>query len=211
VNLRRIAFSQLLPAACLAAWLLLVPVDALLIFLHLNRGDAATGMVQLGNASLSVEISRDELFQWTLQFTATRHAHLLSAASLPGAFIEPLLLFSTMHLPNWHPKPFTAEAWRAITAPIACLPFWWLAGAGVEAAFGKRKLSRGLSISGIVLLFVFLGIYLVLQFGAAEDDVEQMRWIVAGSALWTALLTAFPLAWLRQRRGEVLEEAEAED
>jgi hypothetical protein len=78
------------------------------------------------------------------------------------------------------------------------LPFWWLAGAGIDGTLGARRL-RWWSLLPALLLWAFFLLALV-AFYVAFSPLERTEVVypVWSVWLWFALLSAFPITWIKQ-------------
>ncbi len=127
------------------------------------------------------------------------------ALNLPAASVEALVSRLASAWPStWYPAAFTRNAWAAITWPFYCLPFWALAGTGIDALLGRRPTRVGWLILGAVLclLCAFLGT--VLTATSTADDQAKVSFALWGFALWTllyapALLTIARKLWRRRK------------
>jgi hypothetical protein len=58
--------------------------------------------------------------------------------NLPGGMVQlPYAIFGETHM-EWRPGATDFKVWRVISWPLLCLPFWWMAGRGVEAFLAAR-------------------------------------------------------------------------
>jgi hypothetical protein len=104
---------------------------------------------------------------------------------------------------SWRPKSFGPTAqdlfvWRGLTFPLYCIPFWWFAGIGVDAAMSRRRPHWSILLIGTLLVALFLLIAIAVTFGVDADDHKDMAFVFFGFAIWIPLLSAFPIAWIRR-------------
>lgn len=135
----------------------------------------------------------------------------ISFLNLPGIF--PALLidrFSKSWPEEWSPawsQVLGMWGWRSISWPLFCLPFWWLAGRGMDAflaSLGDTGLrvvrwyeAWGMALFGTWILVV--GTVLMLM-TTPDDGFPEMRWLYLPGAMWFVFGLMPLLAWFRQRR-----------
>lgn len=135
----------------------------------------------------------------------------ISFANFPGMFPSVLVArFSKSWPDEWSPswsEGLGMWAWRSISWPILCLPFWWFAGRGVDAFLDSlshkgTRYVRWFEAWGILAIVTFLA---VVQAGLAiasnpNDGMPEMRWMLLPASMWFAFGLMPLLAWIRQRR-----------
>lgn len=102
------------------------------------------------------------------------------------------------------------QSWRAVSWPILCIPFWWLAGLSIEALSAARHdlLQPRIGWAGTcvaVLVFVSgAGIAIGTLVDTSTHDDWTMILFGTGGALWAALggltIAARVVQWWIRRR-----------
>lgn len=108
---------------------------------------------------------------------------------------------------SWSLQIFNMWTQRSLMWPILCLPFWWLAGRGVDGFLASLQISNKPSIRGfeawaMALLgacIMILGTGLAFMSNAEEDGLT-MRWLLVPGVIWFAFGIISWLAWWRQRK-----------
>jgi hypothetical protein len=135
----------------------------------------------------------------------------ISFLNLPGMF--PSLLvdrFSRSWPDEWSPawsQVLGMWGWRSVSWPIFCLPFWWLAGRGIDAFLASltnenSQLIRwfeawGVAVFGTCILVLGVGLTFSVN---PFDDFPELRWLFVPAAMWFVFGLISLLAWFRQRR-----------
>ncbi len=205
VNSTRISLGYLLPLLSLALWVVLIATPATIAYMHLQHWAHGAPAVQLHRGLFQATVRRENFVQWSLRMATVRKDHLLMALNLPAASVEALVSRLASAWPStWYPAAFTSNAWAAITWPFYCLPFWALAGTGIDALLGRRSTRIGWLILGAVLclLCAFLGTGLTAT--STADDRAKVSFALWGFALWTllyapAVLTIARKLWRRRK------------
>jgi len=203
VKLSRLPFSTLLPLVSLALWATLIAVP-----LTLSYGGHQAASKNAGSAPTSEELkylSDGKISQISITvddspiYRATRFSHAIQNINLPALAVDLLIdRFSSSWPDSRTPFGLYFETWRAIIYPIYCLPFWWIAGLGIDAVRGRRHLRWPVLLLATLLCGFFLFIACGLIFGLSAEDHRGMGWVFYGFGLWVALVATFPAAWVRQ-------------
>jgi hypothetical protein len=178
-------------------------------YVHFRQVSAHGRAVRIHSHTFDYRFTPDQFLAASVGTAAGLAGRTIVAANLPAMSVEAAISGIARSWPeSWRPKTFgpTTEGlllWRALISPIYCLPFWWFAGLGLDAAFIRRRLRWPVLLLGTILfaLFAILGISLV--FTIEHREVQDMGFVFYGFVLWSALWAAFPVAWLRaffQRR-----------
>ena len=88
--------------------------------------------------------------------------------------------------------------WRALVLPVCCLPFWWLAGIGIDALTTRHRQPWWVSLLGSIVWVLAGVIETGLWFGISKSDRNGLVFPYVGLAIWFALLSAFPITWVKQ-------------
>jgi hypothetical protein len=196
----RVPFTVLLPLLSLLSWVGCVAVPATFYDMLLT-GKARLSQDQRARfGGPAAPIHQAQILAFAAGIENTRAAYWLNGINLPAIFVELPIDRCLPDWPDtWYPPYFTLFSWRALTFPLYSIPFWWFAGLGMDAVFGRRN-SRWpvLTIGTVVFtLFLVLCIGLTVTRGV-EDDPAVTRPILAGCILWPLLFSAFPIAWIRK-------------
>jgi hypothetical protein len=212
VKTSRLSFALLLPALELAVWLLLVPTQTALIYGRLQSGMPATAIRQTASYRMDAAVPglvliipsgqppppKFRMFAMALEFGTISNTHIVTSLNLPGTLVEALVSLPVSWPASWHPKGIMLDSWRAIIMPFFCLPFWWFAGRGVDAALGYRRLHWATMLTGSLLCASFLATIVGLRFGLSVDErAEIVDWVFSGLGLWTLAFATFPFVWIR--------------
>jgi hypothetical protein len=215
MRINRVSFSLLLPALELAVWLMLVPTQVGLIFWQLEHGTSAASFDKtqpdtmyrvIPNIVLAIpqeqaRAPKHPLLSAALLWGTMRNSHLVMAINLPGIFVEALISLPTSWPDSWHPTRLTLESWRAIILPFFCLPFWWFAGTGVDAALARKRLHWVALLIGTIFCSLFVIMFIGLRFGMSETERgEVVDWVFNGIAFWAITFAVFPFTWILRRR-----------
>jgi hypothetical protein len=109
---------------------------------------------------------------------------------------------------DWVPRGMDVLAWRALSWPFVGLPFWWVAGLGIEALVASRhgviqpQLGwLSVSIGTIVFLVSAMFALVPLCAGVRESDSDfPVALLIAAAVMWMILGGATVGAWILQRR-----------
>jgi len=129
--------------------------------------------------------------------------------NFPGLFGSLLVDRFTTWPDDWTPawaEPLGLWGWRALSWPIFCLPFWWLAGRGLDSFFAslasngtKQRIpwfeAWGFAMLGIIILVLCFGLAVMTN---SHDEFPAMRWLFVPGILWFISGLISLLAWWRQ-------------
>lgn len=141
-------------------------------------------------------------------YTLAEHIYeAIGTINLPGGLIElPTAIFTADHV-IWRPLFLSLQLWRAITWPVCCLVFWWIAGRATEAlvALNYRQLVPKIgwveTVAGFLVMAggaTFLG-GMLFGLSPSERDWQSTRLAAAGG-LWALLGALSVVARFRQWR-----------
>ena len=192
----RVPFRILLPLLALVVWVGIVAVPAASMYTELR---AVTGNVK--NATVTegtrrTTIPPETFLAYAVNEAVVTHSHVITALNLPGALMEMPVSLATTLPEVWYPNRLELWTWRAVATVVSCLPAWWLAGLGLEALAGRRRLRWPWAALGGVacaLLLMMLGGFL---FGVSSDGAGG--WVYAGLLLWIVLFAVLPVVWVQQ-------------
>jgi hypothetical protein len=161
------------------------------------------------NADGKLDLPSDPQFQ--KRISAQENAlDMVGLFNLPAVLVQiPYITFNESHrewMPGFIPS-FAFRSWRAISWPLLALPFWWMAGRGVEAlAAARRKLvvpRIGWASTLISFLIMAGGTTLAVGFVffAGPDRADpQLRLLATASGMWGVLGSLTVVAKLAQWR-----------
>ena len=190
-------FRKLLPLGqLLLCALVLLPFRGIILFelLHVRvysfAPDSGTtigpdGSIHLGNNNPAFD-------RWMNAQRTTFEA--VSFVNLPGVVLDlPSAMFTT-NGEVWTPKRVERMLWQAVTWPILALPFWWMAGRGLEALVSakKRLIAPRLWWPETVVscLLLAVGSTLVigyLFFAGLDAGDPELRLMGAAGGVWSVL------------------------
>ena len=194
----RFSFSILLPLLELTIWVALVLAPATLTYVRLQRSAQSWGDLTIKHGDLTATIPKNERLSFELRRAAEGTSTIVTATSLPGLFVEALTSIPTWP-DSWHPASLPLDAWRCLSWPVFCLPFWWFVGLGADALLGWKHLHWATLLAGTSLCVLFIVVILGFRFGlSVADRGAETNWIFWGVGLWIGLFGVFPVAWIRQ-------------
>lgn len=102
--------------------------------------------------------------------------------------------------PHWA-WPIGLDGFRALTWPIWALPFWWMAGRGIDSYFHGRRISAFEAfLMALLGIFVFLVGAVVAFSESSSPPLSYEAWIALPAAMWLAFGVLCQMAWWLQRR-----------
>lgn len=155
-------------------------------------------------------IFREEVNPW---FSYRYEA--LSFLNFPGLFGGLLMdrLFPAWPqewIPTWA-EPLGMWGWRALSWPVFSVPFWWLAGRGLDSFIasltridGSRSIrwfeGWGFAAIGALILVLCSGLSFMSD-SELKSDSPEIHWLFLPGIMWFVFGLISLLAWWRQRRG----------
>lgn len=195
----RISFSVLLPALALVVWAVLVPAEIGRVWYSahqaMSRGQGATASV----SRFELTLPPDQWVSFTLRWRLLHYSRAIIAVNLPGLAADVLISMPTSQPGKWHPEAVSLDNWRCLVFPFYCLPAWWLAGYGLDALVGRKRIHLAMLWTGSILGLLF-AVTLFGYYTSPAGDQAYLHWILPGSWLWTILFAVIPVSWIRQRR-----------
>ncbi len=196
----RIRFSHLLPLIDLAVLVVLVFVPITLTAFHLYEAAEGSDQAHIHTGQTNMTLPRGQIIPFAIRVATMPRAHTIMAINLPGSLIQKLisLLSRTSRPAGWHPQALALETWQALVFPFFALPFWWLAGCGIDGLVYKERLHWPLLLAGTLLFGLCLAALSRLYFPMpAADRVELSLWR-SSFAGWTIAFATLPTAWILQ-------------
>lgn len=131
----------------------------------------------------------------------------VAALNLPAGAIQlPYVIFFSPDKREWMPAEMDFRLWRALTWPLLCIPFWWMASRGIDALIALKqgqllpKISWLESILGAVMAVLFAVAFVGLLIVSYGDKDQTGRHFIAGLGLWAMLGSLSVIAKFRQWR-----------
>jgi hypothetical protein len=125
--------------------------------------------------------------------------------NVPAILIEIGISLPTSWPESYRPKwawSIGLDGFRALTWPLWALPFWFLAGRGVDSFFLEDHIS---AVEAFLMgLLGFATVLLGMGIAISEPSrlhPEYEAWIAAPAAMWFAFGVMCQLAWWLQRSG----------
>jgi|GEM_PF-5663769 len=203
----RPSFSILLPLITLALAFAVLSALTTIRYVHLRQVSAHGRPIHIHNHIVDYRLTPNQFLAASVGYAAGMAGRPIFAANLPAASIELAISALAGSWPDmWRPKAFGPGGillWRALISPIYCLPFWWFAGLGLDAAFAHRRLRWPVLLLGTILFALFATLGIGLAFTIERGEFQESGVMFCGFALWSALWATFPATWLRaflQRR-----------
>lgn len=200
MNSNRIPFTVLLPLFSLVMSVCLVVLPATLDYLAEQQNAIRAEQLSIDQDHPTTAPSRIQIIHNVLSLVDDSSADIINGIMLPANAIELPIDRALPSWPDtWHPPGFSVFSWRAITFPIYCLPFWWLAGYGVDALLKRRQPRWPSLLAGTFLcvLFALLAIGGCLAPSPYSTPAVNIP-VIIGGVLWTVLFATFPTTWLRK-------------
>lgn len=202
----RNSLAKLLPFLTLALCSVTLIALATPTWVDLAHKPVHNGFIDIYEGTDTFRLPRTAIPRWAIFGAANQLSRPIQALNFPAMTTEMVMSGIMRSWPDsWRPAvfgPLPADLflWRAIIFPVYCLPFWWIAGVGLDALLGSRQLRRHGLLGGSLLcgFFVFIGTGLAIA--GDHRDYRDMWFIFAGLAIWSILLAAYPAVWLRERR-----------
>jgi hypothetical protein len=142
-------------------------------------------------------VAPEDYVSYSMGQALSERSPWMTAINLPGMVGEILTSLPTSWPESWHPAKMDLEPWRVVIYVFYCLPFWWFAGLGIDAALGRRRLHWIVLLLG-TLSFVGLVVLLCGLATVTPADPGEGNWPLWGLGLWALLFAAMPMAWVRQ-------------
>jgi len=191
----------------------IIAVPATMAYVNLKLASSHGSDVILRYHKLQVRVSHERFLRDSILSSAEVTSHAIQAINISGFITEVGVDRCIKTWPKaWSPSGLDLMQWWAFSFPIACLPFWWFAGMGIDSLLGNRRLHWLLLLLGTTLFMCLAVIEISLLFRspyAVKPDPVPVSWL-CGIGMWSVLLGAFPVAWIRrgialQRTRESLE------
>jgi hypothetical protein len=199
VNPHRISFARTLPILAFLLSYVLIAVPATLVYAHLRHVSQHGGGVRFHSRRYDFTIHRKDFLRTSVLSPAEITSHSIQALNMPGFVIELGVDRSLRTWPTeWVPSGMDYTQWRAFILPVCCLPFWWMEGIGIDALTGRRRLLWPVLLLGSIFCVVIGVVETGLWFGIPKSDRNGLVFPYVGLGLWFALLSAFPIAWIKQ-------------
>jgi hypothetical protein len=128
------------------------------------------------------------------------------ALDIPAGLIQLPYVMTSSTKREWTPDGIDSRVWRAVTWPLLCIPFWWIAGRAIDAltALNHRLLIPRIGLMETVIGSFWLASGALLFVGflvwtIAVKDASLTR-IAAAGGLWALLGGLSVVARFRQSR-----------
>jgi hypothetical protein len=132
--------------------------------------------------------------------------------NVPAMLVEIGISLPTSWPESYRPAwawPIGLDGFRALTWPVWAVPFWFLAGRGIDSFFGRGHISAVeaffMGLLGLAILLLGLGIALS-EPSSLHPGYEA--WMAAPAAMWFAFGVLCQMAWWFQRKGRKKQSAE---
>ena len=203
----------MLPILALLLSYVIIAVPATMAYVNLKLAARHGSDVIVRYHKLQIRVSHEHFLRDSILGSAEVTSQAIQAVNMSGFITEVGVNRCIKTWPKaWAPSGLDLLQWWALSFPIACLPFWWFAGMGIDSLLGNRRLPWLVLLLGTTLCICFAVIELSLLFRSpysVKPDPVPASWL-CGIGLWSLLLAAFPVAWIRkaialQRTRESLE------
>lgn len=198
VPARRIAASLLLPILSMALWVCLIATPTTLTYVDLQQHARGAPAVIITNKNYRWTVPRRRFLSFAADTSTRRFGTFMTAVNLPAIAIAlPIDRLTPAWPMDWTPFGMTYQAWRAITYPIYCLPFWWFVGIGIDGLLKRRRLRWPACLIGTLFCGIFIFLTLALTFGLSAENHKGGAWVFYAFSFWIAFFIPFPVAWVR--------------
>jgi len=188
-------YSLLLPLFSIMVWGNLVAKPVLFSLLQLLLSNAQGGS-RLHTHKL---IPAHDLIPTAVRIGTHPARVFVQALNIPGIVIELLTSLPFTFPASWHPAQLDLFDWRALAYPFFCLPFWWLAGIGIDGLLQNRILRWFYLVPGTLLMMLFLTCTIAgVTVGDRTDSISNSA--LLGMSIWTMLYAIYPVSWIRNRK-----------
>jgi hypothetical protein len=195
----RLPFSHLLPLIDLALLVILVFVPITLNALHLYSASKGSDPVQLHSGTVEMTFPRSQIIPWSIRAATIPRARTMMAINAPGALFQWIISQSLSDTnASWHPQALALETWQALVFPFFALPFWWLAGCGLDGLVYKERLHWSVRVVGTILFALFLAAVIAFCFPMTASDRTDLTLPMRGVISWTIGFATLPAAWIAQ-------------
>ena len=149
------------------------------------------------------ELPRPSITAYASMSAASDLSKPIQALNSPAMLTEVVASMVTRSWPDsWRPSYFGPTQpglflWRALIFPIYCIPFWWIAGRGIDAWFVRRRLGWPSLLAGSFLCGAFLFLFTGLAVTTETRSYKDMLFILIGLGLWIVLFATYPATWVR--------------
>ncbi|HEY2360287.1 MAG TPA: hypothetical protein VGK36_04165 [Candidatus Angelobacter sp.] len=130
----------------------------------------------------------------------------VTALNLPGLIIQLPYVITSPTKREWMPADVDFRVWRAITLPLLCLPFWWIAGRSIDAltALKHHQIAPRIRWPEVAIGSVWLagGVTLFIGFLVSPPSDKDINFTLfcASGGLWAMLGALSVIARFRQWR-----------
>ena len=199
-RVRILPFSLLLPLLSLLLWVGLVAVPVTATYLDI-RGSASYSPSFRSYAEDLDQGLRAIPHRYAAQNAVAKHTGLMEGLNGEGFWVKILIDRCSPAWPmSWLPEGVELTSWRAITYPIWCLPFWALAGLGLDRLLSRRRVRWPMITLGTVFSVISLATGIGLFFGGDVDAPDDVYHFVWGLIMWGILFLSFPVVGFLYRR-----------
>jgi hypothetical protein len=168
-------------------------------YVNLKRASQHGHDVIIRSHEFQFRISHEHLLRASILGSAQLTSHSVQALNMPGFLLDLAVDRCSRSWPiEWTPAGLTSSQWRALSFPIFCLPFWWIAGLGLDGLVKRHRLRWPALLIGFCLWVSFLVTGVGVWLAAPNDNPEKLIFPFWGFALWCVLFSAFPITWVRQ-------------
>jgi hypothetical protein len=199
VNPHRISFARTLPILALLLSYVLIAVPATRAYFYFSRASQHGRDLLVPHHGSYIRIPHEHFLRTSVLGSAELTEPAIVPINFPGGFIDLAVQKKAGTWPHgWSPQGISVPAWKAIILPIFCLPFWWLAGLGIDSLFRPRQLRWWALLSGSVFwaFYLLAAVGLVFNVLVAKDHYPSA--LAYGVGLWFILLAAFPITWVQR-------------
>lgn len=194
MNPQRLSFARTLPILALLLSYVIIAVPATMTYAGFRHISQHGRGVRFYSHRYDFTVQPKDFLRTSILGPAEITSHSIQAMNMPGFIIE-FGIDSYLH--TW-PLGMDFTQWRALILPICCLPFWWFAGAGIDNLTSRLRQSWWFLLLGSILWAFIAVIETGLWFGISKSDRGGLVFPYVGLGLWFILLSAFPIAWIRQ-------------
>jgi hypothetical protein len=193
MRLQRVPFTAVLPALAVALWCVIVAIPTVANLRALQAAPQTSANVNVTLSRYHAVLLPGERLPFAINAAIYTHSHAITALNLPGALLEMPIEVALTNPDAWYTRRLNAWSLRSVLTPLYGLPFWYLAGLGLDALLHRRRSGRVALLLSTALFALFVALAASLPFAHQPTGL----WVILGFTLWVPLFALLPAAWLR--------------
>jgi hypothetical protein len=197
----RVRLALLLPSAQFFAWLVLVPVTALLTYGRLSEmRKAEAGRTHIQTKDFEVTIRPDNRLLFAFGPICERRFHGVVNIDLPGVVVGAPLTIPAVRLLHQNAVPWGIDLWHVLTLPFFSLPVWWWIGRTYDRFRARKPLPAWQAVLASFLGAACVSAGIALMVPSPSEDKSELMPFLPGVVLWSGLFLTIPAVWALQKK-----------